>query len=102
MGNKYVSLRIKSGRGGRLKLRNLEEVVHSQLEVHNPNLNNILDYLKEQHKVIEKIGYSWRRVRRSLKNKHNPAELDLKQHQITYLQKETYKSWNLAKLIAYT
>lgn len=50
--DKYDSLRIKSGRGAKFKLRNLEEVVHSQLQYHNRNLTNVLDYLKEHHKVI--------------------------------------------------
>ncbi len=49
---KYDSLRIKSGRGAKLKLRNLEEVVHSQLKDHNRNLTIVLDYLKEHHKVV--------------------------------------------------
>ena len=49
---KYDSLRIKSGRGPKYKLSNMEEVIEQQLREHNRNLNTVLNHLEEHHQLI--------------------------------------------------
>jgi len=45
------SLAIKPGRGVKLRLEGLEEVISIQLEKHNRNLKNVLTYLKKHHDI---------------------------------------------------
>lgn len=49
--NGFNSLAIKPGRGAKTRLEGLEKEVAKQLELHNRNLNNVLDYLENQHKI---------------------------------------------------
>lgn len=49
---RYRSLKTKSGRGAKIKLANLEEVVHQQIEQHNRNLDKIINYIRINHNVI--------------------------------------------------
>lgn len=46
------SLPIKPGRGVKLRLEGLEEVIALQLDKHNRNLKNVLTYLKKHHDII--------------------------------------------------
>jgi len=46
------SLPIASGRGVKIRLKGLEEVIKQQLELHNRNIKNILTFLKEEHNII--------------------------------------------------
>ena len=46
------SLTIASGRGVKIRLKGLEEVIKQQLELHNRNIKNILTFLKEEHNII--------------------------------------------------
>lgn len=47
----FGSLAVQAGRGAKTRLAGFEKEVAEQLELHNRNLNNVLDYFERQHKI---------------------------------------------------
>lgn len=46
------SLPIKPGRGVKIRLKGLEEVIAEQLKEHSRNLKNVLTFLEKQHNIV--------------------------------------------------
>jgi len=49
--NGFGSLPVQPGRGAKMRLEGFEKELSQQLELHNRNLNNVLDYLEKQHNI---------------------------------------------------
>lgn len=48
----FGSLPVQPGRGAKTRLEGFEKEVAQQLELHNRNLSNVLDYFKKQHEIL--------------------------------------------------
>ncbi len=96
----YLGLKIKKGRGCKPKLKMIDsvvEVVKKKALIYARSLGKMAKSLGEElgfeisthilRKFLKKLGYTWKRLRKSLKSNQNEVDYDIKLSELKHLLK---------------
>lgn len=93
---KVSILSIAPGRGAKIKLQPISDILPELVEKHSRNLKPMLEKLEKEHgiKVCKKtlyaflkaLGFGWKRIRLCLKNKRDQAQFDIQHAELEQLK----------------